>query len=77
MKSFLLATILVGAIALPAAAQQIAPAAGHDAPPAENAAIAHHDRVVARRAARHGNYRKAAIASHAANNAAVDAHTPN
>ncbi len=77
MKSFLLATALVCAVALPAAAQQVDPAAGHDAPPAENAAIAHHDRVVAKKAARHGNYHKAKVADHAAANAAADAHTPN
>lgn len=77
MKSLLLATAIFCTSALPAFAQQIAPAAGHDAPPAENAAIAHHDRVVARKAARHGNYRKAHAAANAATNAAVDAHTPN
>jgi hypothetical protein len=75
MTSFLLKTAVFCAIVLPAAAQPIAPAAP-DAPPAVDAHIAHHDRVVARRAYRHGNYRKARAATHAANNAAADAHTP-
>jgi hypothetical protein len=50
--------------------------AGYNAPPMENAVIAHHDRQVARRAAAHGNYRRAAIANHAANVAAAQANAP-
>ncbi len=72
MKKVLLSTLLACSFAVPALAQ-VAPPAGPDANPAANAAIAHHDRQVARRAARHGNYRKAAVASHAANAAATDA----
>ncbi len=72
MKKTLLAALLACTFAMPALAQ-IAPPAGPEANPAANAAIAHHDRVVARRAARHGNYRKAAVANHAANAAATDA----
>ncbi len=71
MKKILLSTLLACSFA-PAFAQ-VAPPAGPDANPAANAAIAHHDRQVARRAARHGNYRKAAVAQHAANAAATDA----
>ena len=72
MKKTLLSALLACAFALPALAQ-VAPPAGPDANPATNAAIAHHDRKVARRAARHGNYHKAAVAEHAANAAATDA----
>jgi len=75
MKSIFLKTALFCAIALPAAAQ-IAPPAGPDAPPTTNAAIAHHDRVVAHRAARHGHMRKAAAANNAANAASMDAQAP-
>jgi hypothetical protein len=75
MKSFLLSTALICAIALPAAAQVAAPA-GPEAAPSTNAAIAHHDRKVAHKAARHGNMRKAAVASHAADAAATDASVP-
>ena len=75
MKSLLLKTAMLCAIALPASAQ-IAPPAGPDAPPADNAAIAHHDRVVSHRAWRHGNRHKAAVAAHAANAAAADATAP-
>ncbi len=72
MRNTLFSTLLACSFALPAFAQ-VAPPAGPDANPATNAAIAHHDRVVAHRAARHGNYRKAAVAQHAANAAATDA----
>ena len=72
MKKTLLSALLACTFALPALAQ-IAPPAGPDANPATNAAIAHHDRRVARRAARHGHYHKAAVAEHAANAAATDA----
>ncbi len=72
MKHLLLVTVLASSFALPAFAQ-IAPPAGPGANPGENAAIAHHDRKVARRAARHGNYRKAAVANHAANTAGAEA----
>ncbi len=72
MKKILLSTLLACTFVLPALAQ-VAPPAGPDANPATNAAIAHHDRKVARRAARHGNYHKAAVAEHAANAAATDA----
>ena len=73
MRTTILSALLAGLLALPAMAQQIAPPAGPAANPNANAAIAHHDRVVAHRAARRGNYRKAAVASHAANAAAADA----
>ena len=76
MKTTLIATMLAGMIALPALAQPVAPPAGPEANPGTNAAIAHHDRKVARRAARHGNYHKAAVASHAADAAAADASVP-
>ena len=72
MKKTLLSTLLACSFAIPAFAQ-IAPPAGPEANPTTNAVIAHHDRQVARRAARHGNYRKAAVAQHAANAAATDA----
>ncbi len=72
MKKVLFSALLATAFALPALAQ-IAPPAGPDANPATNAAIAHHDRKVARRAAHHGNYHKAAVAEHAANAASTDA----
>jgi hypothetical protein len=76
MKSFLINTALISLIALPAVAQTVAPPAGPDAAPSTNAAIAHHDRVVAHKAARHGHMRKAAVASHAADAAASDASVP-
>jgi hypothetical protein len=75
MKSFLLSTALICAVALPAVAP-VAPPAGPEAAPSTNAAIAHHDRVVAHKAARHGHMHKAAVASHAADAAAVDATAP-
>jgi hypothetical protein len=75
MKKMILASLLAGSFALPAFAQ-VAPPAGPAADPAQNAAIAHHDRKVARHAARHGNYRKAAAASHAANAADAQAAAP-
>ncbi len=68
----LLTAVMASIIALPALAQ-VVPPASPEAGAATNAAIAHHDRKVAHRAARHGNYRKAAVASHAANAAAADA----
>jgi hypothetical protein len=67
----LLSIAFAGAIALPALAQPVVPPAGPGANPAVNSQIAHHDAQVARRAARHGNYRKAAIAHDAANTAAA------
>ena len=72
MKTTILSALLAGMIALPAMAQIAAPA-GPDAAPSTNAAIARHDRFVARRAARHHNYHKAAVANHAADAAATDA----
>jgi hypothetical protein len=69
----LLSIAFAGAIALPALAQPVVPPAGPGANPAVNAQIAHHDAQVAHRAARHGNYRKAAIARHAAGAAAAQA----
>ena len=68
----LLTTLLASAIALPALAQ-VVPPAGPEAGAGTNTAIAHHDRKVARRAARNGHYHKAAIASHAASAASTDA----
>ena len=68
----LLTALLASAIALPALAQ-VVPPAGPEAGAGTNAAIAHHDRKVARRAARNGHYRKAAAASHAADAASTDA----
>jgi hypothetical protein len=68
--------LIAGSIAFPAMAQPVAPPAGPGANPGENAAIAHHDRKVARRAARHGDYRKAQAASHAANTAAAESQAP-
>ena len=73
MRTSLLIALLISATVLPAAAQVVAPPAGPMASAGTDAAIAHHDRRVARRAARHGNFRKAAVASHAANAAAADA----
>ena len=74
MKTYILATLLAVTVALPAFAQAVvAPPAGPDANPSTNAAIAQHDRRVAHHAARHGNYHKAAVASHAANAASTDA----
>jgi hypothetical protein len=71
MKRLLVAVALAAGIALPAVAQPVVPPAGPGANPAVNAQIAHHDAQVARRAARHGNYRKAAIAHHASGVAAA------
>jgi hypothetical protein len=77
MNKFLICTLLASLTAVPALAQPVvAPPAGAMAAPSTNAAIAHHDRMVARRAARHGNFHKAAVASHAANVAASQAAAP-
>ena len=72
MRMSLPLALLIAATALPATAQ-VVPPAGPVASAGTDAAIAHHDRKVARRAARHGQYRKAAAASHAADAAATDA----
>jgi hypothetical protein len=75
LSALLLPALLSASLAAPAIAQPVVPPAPNAAP-AANAQIAHHDRVVARRAARHGNYHKAAVANHAANAAAADANAP-
>jgi len=72
MRTTVLTALLASVIALPALAQ-VVPPAGPAAGVGTNAAIAHHDRQVARRAARSGHFHKAAVASHAANGAAADA----
>jgi hypothetical protein len=60
-------TFLACCLALPALAQPMPPGpAGAEQAAQSNAAVAHHERAVAHRAARHGNYRKAAAAKHAA-----------
>ena len=77
MNKILICTLLASLTAVPALAQPVvAPPAGVEAAPSTNAAIAHHDRMVARHAARNGNYRKARRASHAANVAAAQAAVP-
>jgi hypothetical protein len=76
MKKLLLCALLVGLSAGAASAQEVVPPAGPEAAPQTNAAIAHHDRKVARHARRHGHYRKAARAENAANAAAADANAP-
>ncbi len=76
MKSVFLKAAVFSLIALPAFAQEVAPPAGPDAPPAANAAVAHHDHKVARKVARHGHMKKAAVADHAADAAASDASAP-
>ena len=75
MTKILLCALLASLTAAPALAQIAAPA-GPGAPPAANVAIAHHDRLVARRAARNGNWRGAAEANHAANVARAQAVNP-
>jgi hypothetical protein len=72
MRHRFLTGLMASFIALPALAQVVAPPSPA-APAGVDAAVAHHDRKVARRAARHGNYRKAAHASAAANAASTDA----
>ncbi len=72
MRNTVLTALLASTVALPALAQVVSPA-GPVASPGTNAAIAHHDRAVARKAARHGNYHKAAKAAHAADAASADA----
>ena len=77
MNKILICTLLASLTAVPALAQPVVAApAGPEAAPSTNAAIAHHDRMVARRAARNGNFRKAARASHAADVAATQAAVP-
>jgi|GEM_PF-1763810 len=76
MNKLIALSLLASVIAAPAFAQDVVPPAGVAANPGTNAAIAHHDRVVAHRAARHHHYRKAAIASHAADTAAAQASVP-
>ncbi len=73
MRNILLTALMASVIAVPAMAQVVAPPPSPAAPAGVDAAVAHHDRAVARRAARHGHYRKAAHAASAANAAAADA----
>jgi hypothetical protein len=83
MKTTLLAAAGALLLAMPAFAQPVAPPDAGPAASAEaaqaDAAAAHHERKVARRAARHGHYHKAAVASQKADAAqgAADANAAN